>query len=98
MVSVAGRVGNAVRANGEKKGTMHMNWNQIKGSWQQMKGKVRTEWGKLTDDDVERAKGDFQQLRGAVQKRYGLEKEEAERQLNDWAARQAEGDKTQPRR
>lgn len=64
-----------------------MNWDQIAGKWEQFKGETRRQWGKLTDDDLETVKGDRQKLAGLVQERYGIGKEEAEKQVDDWASR-----------
>jgi uncharacterized protein YjbJ (UPF0337 family) len=61
-----------------------MNWDTVKGDWKQFRGKVKEQWGKLTDDDLDRIEGKRDQLVGAVQKRYGVAKEEAEKQLNDF--------------
>ncbi|RCS23476.1 CsbD family protein [Phyllobacterium salinisoli] len=62
-----------------------MNWDQIKGQWKQMQGSVRKQWGKLTDDDLEQAKGSRDQLVGRIQERYGIAKEAAEREVDDWS-------------
>jgi uncharacterized protein YjbJ (UPF0337 family) len=62
-----------------------MNWDQIEGQWKQFTGKVRTKWGKLTDDDISQVKGKRDILAGRIQQRYGIAKEEAERQLDDFA-------------
>jgi uncharacterized protein YjbJ (UPF0337 family) len=64
-----------------------MNWDRIEGNWKQFTGKVREQWGKLTDDDLTVVAGKRDQLAGKVQERYGLTKEEAERQIDDWSAR-----------
>lgn len=64
-----------------------MNWDQIAGNWKQFSGRVQKQWGKLTNDDIEKAKGDQKLLAGKIQERYGISKEEAERQLNDWSNR-----------
>lgn len=64
-----------------------MNWDQIAGSWKQFTGSAKAEWGKLTDDDVTQAAGERDKLVGRVQERYGIAKEEAERQVDDWANR-----------
>ena len=64
-----------------------MNWDQIKGKWTQFKGKAREQWGDLTDDDLERAKGNREHLAGLIQERYGIAKEEAERQVDEWSRR-----------
>ena len=67
-----------------------MNWDQIQGNWKQFKGKARERWGELTDSEVEAAKGDRDQLAGKIQERYGITREEAERQVDDWSNRQME--------
>ena len=61
-----------------------MNWDTVKGEWKQFRGKIKEQWGKLTDDDLDRIEGKRDQLVGAVQKRYGVAKEEAEKQLHDF--------------
>jgi uncharacterized protein YjbJ (UPF0337 family) len=61
-----------------------MNKDTIQGNWKELKGKVREQWGKLTDDDFATMEGRRDQLVGAVQKRYGLAKDEAERQVRDF--------------
>jgi uncharacterized protein YjbJ (UPF0337 family) len=62
-----------------------MNWDQITGNWKQFKGKVKEKWGKLTDDDLTAIAGKRDQLAGALQKRYGFEKEQAQRELDEFA-------------
>lgn len=62
-----------------------MNWDQIKAEWKDIKGKARVQWGKLTDDELARVRGNREQLEAALQKRYGIAKEEAQRQVDDWA-------------
>jgi uncharacterized protein YjbJ (UPF0337 family) len=62
-------------------------WDQIKGGWNQFKGEVRKQWGKLTDDDLEVIRGERDKLIGRLQERYGIAKEEANRQIDDWARR-----------
>ncbi len=61
-----------------------MNWDQISGDWKQFEGKVQKQWGKLTHDDLHEAKGDQKILAGKIQERYGITKEEAERQIKKW--------------
>jgi uncharacterized protein YjbJ (UPF0337 family) len=61
-----------------------MNWDQIEGKWKQMKGDIRTRWGKLTDDDLHLIGGQKDKLVGRIQERYGLQKDEAQRQVDDW--------------
>ncbi len=61
-----------------------MNNDTIKGQFDQFIGAAKSEWGKLTDDDFMRVSGDLQKLKGAVQERYGITKEEAEKQVSKW--------------
>jgi uncharacterized protein YjbJ (UPF0337 family) len=62
-----------------------MNWDRISGSWKQFAGKVREKWGKLTDDDLEQIAGKRDQLAGKLQQRYGYAKDQAERELDEFA-------------
>lgn len=61
-----------------------MNWDQIAGNWKQAKGTVKQKWGQLTDDDLTTIGGKRDQLVGRVQERYGIAKDEAERQVKEW--------------
>ncbi|MBI1212213.1 MAG: CsbD family protein [Alphaproteobacteria bacterium] len=61
-----------------------MNWDQIAGDWKQFGGRIREKWGKLTDDDFTMIGGRRDQLLGAIQKRYGVAREEAEKQLSEF--------------
>ncbi len=61
-----------------------MNWDQIKGNWQQFVGKAKVRWGDLTDDDWKVIEGKRDQLVGKLQERYGIAREEAERQVSDF--------------
>ena len=67
-----------------------MNWDRIEGNWKTFKGKVKEQWGKLTDDDLDRAAGKRDQLAGRIQERYGIAKDEADRQLTEWVDEQRE--------
>jgi uncharacterized protein YjbJ (UPF0337 family) len=58
-----------------------MNEDTLKGSWKQLRGKLKETWGKLTDDDMDRAEGKWDQLSGMVQEKYGRTREEAEREV-----------------
>jgi uncharacterized protein YjbJ (UPF0337 family) len=64
-----------------------MNWDQIEGNWKQFKGKARQQWGKLTDDDFDKVGGKREELVGRVQERYGIARDAAERQVEEWEAR-----------
>jgi uncharacterized protein YjbJ (UPF0337 family) len=59
-----------------------MNWDQVKGNWKTFKGQVKQQWGKLTDDDLERVEGKREELAGRIQARYGCAKEQAEAELD----------------
>jgi uncharacterized protein YjbJ (UPF0337 family) len=60
---------------------MAINWDQIEGNWKQFKGRIRAEWGDLTDDEIDQIQGHRDMLVGTLQERYGIAKEEAERQV-----------------
>ena len=61
-----------------------MNWSQVEGRWEQFAGQVKSQWGKLTDDDLQNIAGKRQQLVGKLQERYGILKEDLEKQVNHW--------------
>jgi uncharacterized protein YjbJ (UPF0337 family) len=61
-----------------------MNRDTLKGQWMQVKGKVREQWGKLTDDEIDQMQGNAEQLIGKVQERYGRTREQAEQEVNSW--------------
>jgi uncharacterized protein YjbJ (UPF0337 family) len=65
----------------------NMNWDRVGGNWKQFKGKVKEQWGKLTDDDLDRINGQREQLAGKIQESYGIGKDEAEKQVRDWESR-----------
>jgi len=67
-----------------------MNWDQIAGKWKQFMGSVKQEWGKLTDDDLDYISGTRDRLVGRLQQKYGLAKDEAERQADRWVNSQTE--------
>lgn len=58
-----------------------MNWDTVQGNWKQFKGKVKAQWGKLTDDELDVIAGKRTELAGRIQTSYGLSKDEAEKQL-----------------
>ncbi|AYQ27001.1 MULTISPECIES: CsbD family protein [unclassified Polaromonas] len=64
-----------------------MNQDRIEGNWLQFKGKVKEQWGKLTDDDLDVIAGKRDQLLGRIQERHGLSQEEAEKQVAAWKDR-----------
>ena len=61
-----------------------MNWDQVEGNWKQFKGKVRAKWGMLTNDELDVIQGRRDQLIGKIQERYGLEREQAEKEVDDF--------------
>jgi uncharacterized protein YjbJ (UPF0337 family) len=61
-----------------------MNWDQIEGKWNEMKGSAKEKWGDLTDDELTQIKGKRDKLAGVVQQKYGLAKEEVEKQISDF--------------
>ncbi len=61
-----------------------MNSDTMKGTWKQLKGKIKEAWGDLTDDEIEQAEGKRDQLVGTIQKKYGKTKEEVDRQLSGY--------------
>jgi len=63
-----------------------MNADVLKGQWHQLKGEVKSRWGKLTDDDLDRASGDAEKLMGRLQERYGYARDQAQREVDDFLA------------
>lgn len=61
-----------------------MNWDTIEGNWKQFTGKFKESWGKLTDDDITVINGKREQLEGRIQERYGVTREEAAKQIDDY--------------
>jgi uncharacterized protein YjbJ (UPF0337 family) len=61
-----------------------MNDDTIKGQWKQLAGKLKAKWGKLTDDDLKIAEGNSEYLAGRIQARYGVAKDEAKRQIDEF--------------
>ena len=64
-----------------------MNNDRMAGNWHQLKGKVKEEWGKLTDDDLTQLEGNSEKLAGKLQERYGYARDEAERRARDFRSR-----------
>jgi len=61
-----------------------MNEDTIKGSWKELKGEVQAKWGELTNDQLDVINGNRTQLIGALQKKYGMAREQAEREVSEW--------------
>ncbi len=67
-----------------------MNTDTIKGNWKQMKGKVKAQWGKLTDDQLDRIEGEKDQLVGSIQEAYGMSRDKAEKEVDGFFSRNSE--------
>jgi uncharacterized protein YjbJ (UPF0337 family) len=65
-----------------------VDWDRLEGNWKQFKGKVKEQWGKLTDDDLDVISGRRDQLEGKIQERYGYAKDQVRREVDDWYNRQ----------
>lgn len=61
-----------------------MNWDALKGNWTQLRGRIRMQWGKLTDDQLNVIEGRREVLLGKLQDAYGISAEEADRQVRAW--------------
>ena len=61
-----------------------MNWDQVEGKWKQLKGSVKERWGKFTDDDLDVIAGRRETLIGKLQERYGMAREEAQKNADIW--------------
>ena len=61
-----------------------MNRDTLKGQWKQLQGDVKKQWGKLTDSDVTQLEGEYDKLVGKIQERYGYQREQAQRELDDF--------------
>jgi uncharacterized protein YjbJ (UPF0337 family) len=64
-----------------------MNSDILQGKWRQLKGEARTQWGKLTDDDLDQVQGQAEKLVGLVQERYGYNRDQAQREVDTWVQR-----------
>jgi uncharacterized protein YjbJ (UPF0337 family) len=64
-----------------------MNNDRMAGNWKQVKGKIKEQWGKLTDDEIDQMEGKSEQLAGKLQERYGMARDEAEKQAKDFRSR-----------
>ena len=61
-----------------------MNKDTFQGNWKEIKGKVKQQWGKLTDDDITQINGSYDEMEGRLQKAYGYQKEQAKKEINDF--------------
>jgi uncharacterized protein YjbJ (UPF0337 family) len=68
-----------------------MNWTQVEGKWRRLAGRAKSEWAKLSDDDLKNIAGKKEQLIGKLQEHYGVLKEDAEKQVDNWLAKLSAG-------
>lgn len=61
-----------------------MDWNRVEGNWKQFTGKLREQWGKLTDDDLARLDGKREQFEGVLQERYGEGRDRIREEVDSW--------------
>jgi uncharacterized protein YjbJ (UPF0337 family) len=59
-------------------------WDKISGNWKRFKGSVKQRWGKLTSNEIQQAQGKREALNGFIQARYGIDREAADRQIDEW--------------
>ncbi|RDI43788.1 CsbD family protein [Aquicella lusitana] len=71
-----------------------MNKDIVKGHWKEIKGKLKQQWGKLTDDEIDTMQGTFEELEGKLQRHYGYQKEQAEREIEKFLERNHLTEKT----
>ena len=64
-----------------------MDWDRIEGNWKQFSGKVKEQWGKLTDDELDQVQGKREQLEGKIQERYGYAKDQTRSEVDAWLKR-----------
>jgi uncharacterized protein YjbJ (UPF0337 family) len=64
-----------------------MNWDRVQGEWQALRAQVKSKWAKLTDDDLKMISAKKDALVGKIQERYGILRDEAEKQVDDWIAK-----------
>jgi|HubBroStandDraft_5_1064220.scaffolds.fasta_scaffold1249120_2 uncharacterized protein YjbJ (UPF0337 family) len=64
-----------------------MNWDRVQGEWKQLSSQVKSKWAKLTDDDLKNVSAKKDALVGKIQERYGILRDEAEKQVDEWIAK-----------
>ena len=65
-----------------------MNKDIIEGNWEQLKGSLKKQWGKLTDNHLDEIEGNRQKLAGRIQELYGISRDEAQKKVDDWESKQ----------
>ena len=66
------------------KGNQHMNWDRLEGEWKQRRGKAVHHWGKMMNDELAAIAGKYEELVGRLQSRYGIAREDAQRQVSEF--------------
>jgi len=66
---------------------MRMNWDRVEGAWKEFRGKIKQQWGDLTDDELDKINGKREELEGQIQRRYGYAKDRARSEVDDWLKR-----------
>jgi len=66
-----------------------MNKDTVQGQWHQVKGEIKRQWGRLTDDDLDQIGGEVEKLVGKIQERYGYERDRAQREFDEFVRRRA---------
>jgi uncharacterized protein YjbJ (UPF0337 family) len=61
-----------------------MNRDIIQGKWNEIKGKIKTQWSKFTDDEIGQMLGSYEELHGYLQKKYGYDKEKSKQEINNF--------------
>lgn len=74
----------AKQAPAAKESLRSWTWNKVSGNWKRMKGSVKERWGKLTHNEIREAQGRREALNGFIQSRYGIDRETADRQIDEW--------------
>jgi uncharacterized protein YjbJ (UPF0337 family) len=64
-----------------------MNWERLEGSLRQMTGRLKQQWGRILSDTATQTDGQHEELIGKIQQAYGISRDDAERQINDWETR-----------
>lgn len=64
-----------------------MNKDVLEGKWKQLRGQIRERWGDITDDELDQIAGRYDQLVGKIQERYGYNRDEAEREVDEFLDR-----------
>jgi uncharacterized protein YjbJ (UPF0337 family) len=71
----------------EKIMTVAINKDILQGKWKQARGKVKQQWGRLTDSELDQISGYYDELAGLIQERYGYSREKAQQELDAFIER-----------